>query len=69
VLQSETPVNVCVTSFQNGELAMTLNGKGSVTMRFENAAPSSVTGAPAKVDAAARTVSLELDGPVSLRMQ
>ncbi len=69
VLKSENPVNVCVTSFQNGELAMTLNGKGSVTMRFENAAPSSVTGAPAKVDAAARTVSLELDGPVSLRMQ
>ncbi len=69
VLKSENPVNVCVTSFQNGELAMTLNGKGQVTLRFENAAPSSVTGADAKVDAAARTVSLKLDGPVSLRMQ
>jgi hypothetical protein len=69
VLQSENPVNVCVTSFQNGAIDISLNGKGPVTLQFENATPSNVTGAPAKIDAAARTVSLELNGPVSLRMQ
>ncbi|MEI6422860.1 MAG: hypothetical protein WCP55_11630, partial [Lentisphaerota bacterium] len=69
VLQSENPVNVCVTRFQNGAIDLALNGKGQVTLRFENAAPSSVTGADAKIDAATRIVSLNLAGPVSIRMQ
>lgn len=70
-LQSEKPVNTCVTRFDQNVLDLTLNGEGEVTLHFEDKAAGKlqVTGTDATVNEKTRTIQLKLDGLTNLRVE
>ena len=70
-LQSDNPVNTCVTRFDAHLLELTLSGQANVTLHFEDKAPEKlrVVGADATVNPGARTVQLKLDRLTFLRIE
>lgn len=70
-LQSEKPVNTCVTRFDKHVLDLTLSGEGDVTLRWQDEAPGKlrVTGADAAVNEETRTIQFQLDGLTHLRVE
>ena len=68
-LESDRPVNVCVTRFENGELDLALNGQAAVTLQMVDAGPIQVTGAPARTDVEARILAVDVSGLVRVQVQ
>jgi len=70
-LQSENPVNVCVTHYGTHQLEFSLSGEGKVTLHWEDDASGRlrVTGADASVNQATRTINLTLNGLTHLRVE
>jgi hypothetical protein len=70
-IQSDNPVNTCVTHFETHLLELTLSGQSDVTLHFEDKAAGKlrVTGADATVNEEAHTIRLKLDGLTHLRVE
>ena len=68
-LESDRPVNVCVTRFENGELDLALNGKGAVVLQADGDGALRVAGAQAGTGPSSHVVSLDLPGPLALRLR
>jgi len=66
-LDSDRPVNVCVTRFENGELDLALNGDGKTALLAENAVLLCFRDAPAAISVGDSRISLDLHGPVVLQ--
>ena len=66
-LDTDRPVNLCVTRVENGELDLALNGEGKAVMQAEDIGFLHLRDAPAATSVGARRVSLDLHGPVTLQ--
>ncbi len=70
-MQSDHPVNTCVTHSDNSVLELSLSGQASVTLQWEDKMGKKlrVSGAEATVNAKTRTIQLKLDGLTHLRIE
>ena len=70
-LQSDKPVNACVTHFDARLLELTLSGHANVTLHLEDNAPGKVhvIGTDATVNQETRDIQLKLDGLTHLRIK
>ena len=68
-IETTQPVNVCVTRFENGAFDLTMNGHAAVTLRFDEAGPVKVTGAPVEIAPEARAVKLDVKGLVHIQIR
>ena len=70
-LQSDNPVNTCVTHFDAHLLELTLSGQANVTLHLEDNAPGKlrVIGTDATVNEETRDIQLKLDGLTHLRVE
>ncbi len=70
-LQTDHPVNTCVTHFAAHLLELTLSGQGNVTLHFEHKLTGHlrVTGTDATVNEEPRDIQFKLDGLTHLRIE
>lgn len=70
-IQSDNPVNTCVTHFDARLLELTLTGQANVTLHVEDKAPGKlrVIGTDATVNEETRDLQFKLDGLTHLRVE
>lgn len=70
-IQSDKPVNACVTHYDAQQMELSLSGEGSVTLHLEDKAPGElrVIGVAAAVNQETRDIQIKLDGLTHLRVE